>query len=78
MSIDADRLTRLEESQAFAERSAEVLAEHVKALTDRVEALARRVSRLEAALVRVEQGGDQDRDPHAGEAPVSGPASGPA
>ena len=54
-----ERLTRLEESHAFAERTSEQLAEQVIALFQKMDALDRRLMALEGRLEALAEG---DRD----------------
>lgn len=45
-----ERLTRLEESQAFTERTVEMLDDEVRALGEKVDALRRVIANLESRL----------------------------
>lgn len=48
--MDDERLTRMEEAQAFTERSVETLDAEVRELNERVASLRRAVASLEARL----------------------------
>lgn len=54
------RLIRLEESQGFAERSVEQLAEEVRALGKQVAEVRTQLRRLEAQLVRLSAPSDAE------------------
>lgn len=55
-----ERLTRLEEAQAFSERTVESLDGEVRALGDRIDALRRVVERLEGRIDGMEQASQAD------------------
>lgn len=58
--MSAERLTRLEESQAFTERTVDTLDGEVRALGDKIDALRRVVAGLESRIGRLEHAGLDD------------------
>lgn len=54
------RLEKIEDAQAFTDRTAEQLSEQLAALFDRVDRLAQRFETLEERLMRIEEQGGED------------------
>ncbi len=56
--MSEERITRLEEAQAFADRTVETLDAEVRALGDKVDQMRRALIKLEARLEALEEGDD--------------------
>lgn len=69
MNDPESRLTKLEESQAFAERTGEQLSEQLRELFGKIERLNRRLESLEARLERAQRAGEETSGDDAGEDP---------
>ena len=57
---ELERMNRIEESVAFAERTVEELSEQVAALGRAIERMLKRVEAIESRLGRVESAGEED------------------
>ncbi len=71
MNDPESRLTRLEESQAFAERTGEQLSEQLRELFGKIERLNRRLESLEARLERSQRADDGPTVDEAGDDPLA-------